>query len=220
MIDYLETTEADKPFFAYLPFQAIHIPVQAPQEFIDPYKGQYDAGWEALRAKRHARAQELGLIPEGVPLADLPPEYRQWEDLSAEEQTLYAARMEVNAGMIEAMDFHIGRLVEHLKQTGQYDNTIFVVTSDNGPEPSRGDNNALLGFYQSLVGYSTGLEGMGGPGSWGFIGPEWASAAATPESTDASSVTSISTTAAPMARRFAAASAFLPPGSRTDPATL
>lgn len=180
MIDYLGETDPDKPFFAYLPFQAIHIPVQAPQEFIDRYKGRYDKGWEVLRAERHRRAQERGLIPKGAPMADLPPGYRSWDSLSDETRALYAGRMEVNAAMLEAMDFHIGRLIRHLKVSGEYDNTIFVVSSDNGPEPSRGDDSATLSIFHWLTGYRIGAEGMGGPGHWGFIGPEWAVAAATP----------------------------------------
>ncbi len=179
-IKYLAETDPDKPFFAYLPFQAIHIPVQAPKEFIDRYKGRYDAGWEALRKERHQRAQALGLIPQGAPLADLPPDFRAWNSLSAEDRALYAARMEVNAAMLEAMDFHIGRLIAQLKASGEYDNTIFIVSSDNGPEPSRGDDTATLGLFHWLTGYHIGAENMGGPGSWGFIGPEWAAAAATP----------------------------------------
>jgi arylsulfatase/uncharacterized sulfatase len=180
VIAYLAETDPDKPFFAYLPFQAIHIPVQAPQAFIDRYKGRYDKGWEALREERHRRAQELGLVPPGAPMAALPPGYRPWESLSGDERALHAARMEVNAAMLEAMDFHIGRLIRHLKAKGEYDNTIFVVSSDNGPEPSRGDENVTLAVYHWLTGYDIGAEGVGGPGHWGFIGPEWAVAAATP----------------------------------------
>jgi arylsulfatase A-like enzyme len=179
-IKYLAETDPAKPFFAYLPFQAIHIPVQAPQEFIDRYKGRYDQGWEVLRKERHQRAQALGLIPQGAPLAALPPDFRLWDSLSDEDRALYAARMEVNAAMLEAMDFHIGRLIAHLKAKGEYDNTIFIVSSDNGPEPSRGDNIATLSLFHWLTGYDIGLETMGGPGHWGFIGPEWAAAAATP----------------------------------------
>jgi arylsulfatase A-like enzyme len=179
-IKYLAETDQDKPFFAYLPFQAIHIPVQAPQAFIDRYKGRYDAGWEALRQERHQKAQALGLIPQGAPLAALPPDFRPWDSLSPHDRALYAARMEVNAAMLEAMDFHIGRLIAHLKAKGQYDNTIFVVSSDNGPEPSRGDDTATLSLFHRLTGYDIGPENIGGPGYWGFIGPEWAAAAATP----------------------------------------
>jgi arylsulfatase/uncharacterized sulfatase len=82
--------------------------------------------------------------------------------------------------MLEAMDMHIGRLIDHLKASGQYDNTIFVLASDNGPEPSRGDNSGLLSAWHRVAGYHVGREGLGGRGSWGFIGPEWAAATATP----------------------------------------
>jgi arylsulfatase A-like enzyme len=179
-IAYLGETDPAKPFFAYLPFQAIHIPVQAPQEFIDRYRGRYDQGWEALRKERHQRSQALGLIPQGTPLAALPPDFRPWDSLSPDDRALYAARMEVNAAMLEAMDFHIGRLIQHLKAKGEFDNTIFIVSSDNGPEPSRGDDSATLGLFHRLTGYDIKAAPMGGPGSWGFIGPEWAAAAATP----------------------------------------
>jgi len=180
MIAYLRETDQSKPFFAYLPFQAVHIPVQAPAELIAKYKGRYDAGWDVLRRERQQRAVALGLVPPGAAMADLPPGYRRWADLSDEDRGLYAARMEVHAAMLEAMDMHIGRLIDHLKASGQYDNTIFVLASDNGPEPSRGDNSGTLSAWHRVVGYHIGLEGMGGRRSWGFIGPEWAAATATP----------------------------------------
>ena len=180
MIDYLDETDPDSPFFAYLPFQAIHIPVQAPPEFIANYDGVYDEGWDVLRAERHQRAQALGLVPEGVPLAPMPDHARAWTDLTDDEREVYAARMEVNAGMLEAMDFHIGRFIEHLRSAGTYNDTIFVIASDNGPEPNRGDNDWRLRLWMILNGYNTTLEGLGAPGSWGFIGPEWATAAASP----------------------------------------
>lgn len=180
MIAYLDQTDRSKPFFAYLPFQAIHIPVQAPADIIARYKGRYDAGWDVLRRERHKRAEALGLVPPGAAMADLPPGYRRWNDLSNEDRGLYAARMEVQAAMLEAMDRNVGRLIAHLKASGQYDNTIFVFASDNGPEPSRGDNDGLLSAWHRMAGYHVGREGIGGRGSWGFIGPEWAAATATP----------------------------------------
>ena len=180
MISYLEATDSEKPFLAYLPFQAIHIPVQAPKAFIEKYQGRYDAGWDVLREERHQRAQALGLVTEGAPLAPMPDHARPWASLSPEDQRLYAARMEVNAAMMDAMDHHVGRFVDYLSAIGELDRTIFVITSDNGPEPSRGDMDATLSFWMSLNGYHVGLEGLGGVGSWGFIGPEWATAAAAP----------------------------------------
>ncbi|MEO0606945.1 MAG: arylsulfatase [Pseudomonadota bacterium] len=180
MIEYIEATEADAPFFAYLPFQAIHIPLQAPQEFIDRYDGVYDDGWDVLRTARHQRAQELGLIKPGAALAPMNSRARPWDSLSAEDQEIYAARMGLNAAMMEAMDHHVGRFVDYLKDQGAYEDTIFVVASDNGPEPNRGDVDPRLTAWQRLNGYHLGLEGLGQPGSWGFIGPEWANAAASP----------------------------------------
>lgn len=180
MISYLGEEETGEPFLAYLAFMAVHIPVQAPPEFTANYAGVYDAGWEALRKSRWERAQARGYVPEGAGLANMPETFRAWDSLPPEEQRLYAARMEVNAGMLEAMDHHIGRLVDHLKETGDFENTVFVITSDNGPEPSRGDTDPRLKFWMDLNGYHLGLEGIGEKGSWAFIGPEWAMAAASP----------------------------------------
>ena len=180
MISYLADTTSEQPFFAYLPFQAIHIPVQAPDKFIANYDGRFDEGWHEMRRARYERAQTLGLVPEGVPYAPIPQTDRRWESLSDEERTLYAARMEVNAAMLEAMDYHIGRLIQYLESQSKLEKTIFVVTSDNGPEPNRGDNDQRLEFWMGLNGYHTELDGIGGIGSWGFIGPEWANAAASP----------------------------------------
>ncbi|MEM1155419.1 MAG: arylsulfatase [Pseudomonadota bacterium] len=180
MIEYLDETDASQPFFAYLPFQAIHIPVQAPAEFIANYDGVYDEGWHALRQARYERAQTLGLIPVGAPLASMPDDARDWSSLTEEERELYTAMMEANAGMLEAMDFHIGRFIEHLKAEGQYENSIFIVASDNGPEFNRGDNDSRLALWLSMNGYHIDPELAGTRGSWGFIGPEWANAAASP----------------------------------------
>ena len=180
MIDYLDEGDQSQPFFAYVAFQAIHIPVQAPPELTAGYDGVYDQGWDALREARWRRAKDIGLIPEGAPLAPMPDEMRPWSDLSPDDQALYAGRMQVNAAMMEAMDIEIGRLVEHLKETGQYENTIFVVTSDNGPEPSRGDEDIRLTIWMKVHGYHIGIDRIGEEGSWGFIGPEWAIAAASP----------------------------------------
>ena len=182
MVSYLEETDSSKPFLGYLPFQAIHIPVQAPPEFTAKYQGRFDKGWHILRAARHRRAQELGFIPKGAPLAPMPNDTRQWDSLDTDTQALYAARMEVNAGMLDAMDHHIGRFVSYLKNKGQYENTIFVVTSDNGPEPNRGDHDRRLAMWMKLNGYNIDLDKIGEKGSWGFIGTEWALAAASPGS--------------------------------------
>lgn len=180
MVEYLGETDPSQPFLAYLPFQAIHIPVQAPSDFIAKYDGVYDQGWHVLRQARYERAQDLGLIPRGAPLGPMPEGSREWASLSDEQRYLYSSMMEVNAAMLDAMDFHIGRFVAHLKATGQYDNTIFVVASDNGPEFNAGDGDWRLAAFRRLTGYHIDPDRAGLEDSWGFIGPEWANAAASP----------------------------------------
>lgn len=181
-IEYLEEGESDKPFLAYLAFQAVHIPVQAPREFIEKYEGIYAEGWDALRKARFESVIARGLLPESTVLGPMPEGLRDWDALSDEERVLFAKSMAVNAAMIDAMDFHIGRFIDHLKATGQYENTIFFVLSDNGPEPN--DPVATPGFSQWLwwEGYSRDIETLGEKGSYAFIGPEFASAAASPGS--------------------------------------
>ncbi|MFN7056818.1 sulfatase-like hydrolase/transferase [Hyphomonas sp.] len=180
MLDYLGATPAEAPFFAYLSFLAVHIPVQAPAHLTAGYAGTYDEGWHALREARWQRAQALGYIPEGAPLQSMPERFRSWDAMPEDERAVYAARMQVNAAMLEAMDLAIGRFVEALKASGEYDNTLFIMTSDNGPEPSRGDDDHRLAFWMRMNGYHIGIDGIGERGSWGFIGPEWAMAAASP----------------------------------------
>tara|TARA_R110002096_G_scaffold73793_1_gene174959 strand:+ start:183 stop:1958 length:1776 start_codon:yes stop_codon:yes gene_type:complete len=181
MMDYIDSDAGSAdPFFAYLAFQAIHIPIQAPAEFTDNYRDTYGEGWERLRQDRAARAVDLGLVPATTSAMPLPDRMRAWSDLSEADRALYARSMAVNAGMLEAMDHHLGRLVEHLENTDQFDNTIFIVTSDNGPEPSNPVAERGFGTWMNLQGYTRELENLGERGSYAFIGPEWAMAAAAP----------------------------------------
>lgn len=182
MIDFIDSGSQDgEPFFAYLPFMAVHIPVQAPQEFIDRYIGVYDTGWDALRQQRLEQAAALGIVPTDTPMVRMETT-GDWDALSEDERRYQAKRMAVYAGMIEAMDFHIGRLIEFLKQTGQYENTIFIVTSDNGSEATGPADPR--GFPQRLgpedLGYSLDHETLGLKGSFSTIGPSFASASASP----------------------------------------
>lgn len=180
MTQYLDadTERGDAPFFAYMAFQAVHIPVQAPREITANYRGVYDGGWEELRASRWERAQQLGLLPTGAPIGATHPSMRPWSALSSDERALYARSMEVHAGMLEAMDQHIGRLIAYLEARGLADNTIIAITSDNGPEPSLPTADADFRRWMFLTGYSRRLENLGERGSFAFIGPEWANATA------------------------------------------
>lgn len=167
-----------KPFFAYVGFQANHVPLQAPREFIDKYKGVYKDGWTALRTARRDKAAALGLIPKDTPMVTMGTT-ADWNALSASDKLYEARRMEVYAGMADAMDFHVGRLIAHLKQTGDYDNTVFVFLSDNGSEGS--DYHEAWPWL--VLNYSQDINRLGGKGAYDFVGPSWASASASPLST-------------------------------------
>lgn len=181
-IEFIDSqVEDQRPFFAYLPFQAVHIPVQAPQAFIDRYMGTYDAGWDAIRDARRHRAEALGVIPPDVEMVGMPTT-GDWQGLDADQQRYEAKRMAVYAGMVEAMDHHIGRLVAYLKSQGQFDNTIFIFTSDNGAEASGpADPHAFINQQQARsLGYNTDYETLGLKGSFSTISPSFASAAVSP----------------------------------------
>jgi len=182
MIEFIEADrDQDKPFFAYLPFMAVHMPVQAPREFTERYLEAYQGGWTALRQRRLERAIAFGIVPADTQMVAMPST-DDWDALSDERKRFEAKRMAVYAGMIEAMDFHIGRLVAYLKQTGQYDNTIFIFTSDNGSEASGpADPDALPdSLIPSSLGYRTDYETLGEKGSYNTISPSFASASASP----------------------------------------
>jgi arylsulfatase A-like enzyme len=180
MIQYMDAdTTRTEPFFAYLAFQAVHIPVQAPREYTAHYRGVYQGGWEELRANRWRRAQELGLLPAGAQIGPPHPSLRRWSAISGDEQALYARSMEVHAGMLESMDHHIGRFIQYLQSRGLAENTIFVVTSDNGPEPSNPVADADFRRWMRLTGYTRRMEDLGERGSFVMIGPENANATAT-----------------------------------------
>lgn len=175
-----ERPAGSQPFFAYLAFQAVHIPVQAPKEYSDHYKGRFDGGWDETRRARIERARALGLLPPEAAARPLPADARAWEKLTPKERAIYARAMEVYAGMLEAMDANIGRLIQHLEARGELDNTLFVVTSDNGPEPSDPVHAKGMNVWMATHGYRWALKGLGEKGSLNFIGREWASALAAP----------------------------------------
>ena len=182
-IEFISANESDdKPFFAYIPFQAVHMPVQAPREFSDKYAGVYDQGWTVMREQRRLAAEEAGVIPENTEII-VTPGTLDWNALTEEQREHHARRMEVYAGMVDAMDMHIGRLMTYLESIGEYENTIFIFTSDNGAEGSpliSPTGNSVLDPWFERVGYETGIENLGEKGSWVGIGPSNATIAASP----------------------------------------
>ncbi|MFT5692711.1 MAG: arylsulfatase A-like enzyme [Oceanicoccus sp.] len=181
-IEFIESNRKDgKPFFSYIPFQAVHIPVQAPRAFTEKYSGVYDEGWTIMREKRRLAAEKLGIIPPNVKTT-ITPGTQNWDLLSATEKRFLSKSMAVYAGMVDAMDTHVGRLISYLKRIGEYDNTVFIFTSDNGAEGS--DPNAasatMFDLWMKSVGYNTDYETLGEKGSYNVIGPSNATIAVSP----------------------------------------
>ena len=181
MIEFIkEDKESESPFFAYLSFQAQHIPLQAPQEFIDKYLTTYEDCWEILRELRRKQAIEKGIFSADKNIVDSFSSFDSWSDTTQEDKKMFIKSMAVFAGMLDAMDFHIGRFINYLKEEGLYENTIFIVTADNGPEgndPS--DHKPWRDWIKTTI-YDRDYETLGDQDSYVYIGTEFAQATASP----------------------------------------
>ncbi|MFY7836487.1 MAG: arylsulfatase [Novosphingobium sp.] len=139
--------EKAAPKFVYLAFGAGHSPIQVPREWIDSYGGVYEKGWDAMREDRLARQKALGIVPANTMLPERNPGDRAWADLTPTEKTVFARFMATYAGFVSHADAQIGRLVDHLKQTGQFENTVIVVMSDNGAASEAGQKGNFERLY-------------------------------------------------------------------------
>ena len=136
MIKSLRAHDSRKPFFLYLAHNAVHGPLGAKPEDIARYRGSFGAGWDVLREQRFARQLQAGLFPPGTRLAprNFEPglEVPAWADLPQEQRNLLVRYQEVYAAMIDNVDQNLARLLATVEALGELDNTIVVVTSDNG----------------------------------------------------------------------------------------
>ncbi|MDG2089124.1 MAG: arylsulfatase [Arenicellaceae bacterium] len=167
IIDSIDKDSASRePWFAFLGYTAPHWPLQAPDAEIAKYKGYYDNGYEELRENRITKGKELGVIPLEAEMYPRLGVVAAWDSLSDEEKAISSKEMEVYAAMVDVIDQNIGRLIDHLKAIGQYDNTFIVFISDNGAE----------GLERAGQGWDNSLENMGRISSYVSYGPEWAAA--------------------------------------------
>lgn len=194
----------EKPFFMYLAPQAGHAPHHAPQEWIDKYKGAFDMGYEAIRPAILARQIELGILPEGTQLSSINPHgepsatgpegqpwpqldtVRPWETLSDDEKRLFARMAEVFAGYISYADDQLGRVIDYLEESGQLDNTLVVVISDNGASGEGGPNGSFneMRFFNAVPDTTEltlpHIDELGSPASYNHYNTGWAWALDTP----------------------------------------
>ena len=184
LIEHIRANESDGvPWFGYLAFTAPHWPLQLPEDWIDRYAGRYDDGYDVVRASRVARARELGVLPDGLDLEDFQGAAPAWVDLDGESQQTYARAMELYAAMVENLDHHVGRLLDYLREIGEYDDTLIVFLSDNGAEPGdRGptgmDRRDQEWFSERFPARS--FARWGKEGSFIEYGPAWAQVSMVP----------------------------------------
>jgi arylsulfatase A-like enzyme len=152
MIDRLRANDADKPFFLYYAHTAVHGPIQAKADDIAKFEGRYEAGWNILRQKRFERQKELGIIPDHAQLPgtalDDSNQIPSWDSLTDEDRALFAKHMEVYAASVNEVDQSVGRLLDHLEELGEADNTIIVLASDNGGSAEGGPQGTRSYFSQ------------------------------------------------------------------------
>jgi arylsulfatase A-like enzyme len=204
-IDDVKTIAPERPVFLYYALGAAHAPHHVPQEWADRYQGRFDMGYEAAREQVLARQKQLGIVPENTELPPINPigtpdsrtgpdgqpfpplDYtKPWEGLSAEERRLFARMAEVYAGFLSHADAQIGRLLDHLEDIGQLDNTMVFVVSDNGasgeggPNGSVNENKFFNGVPDDLAANLAMLDDLGGPKTYNHYPTGWAMAFNTP----------------------------------------
>jgi arylsulfatase len=181
LIDSIRGNRADgNPFFAYLAFTSPHDPLHVPEPWLSKYRGDYDDGYESLKERRAARAKQLGLVPDGASTPARHPMLPAWDSLSQDQQALGSRGMEVYAGMVNNMDYHFGRVVRFLKDIGEYENTVILFLSDNGPNPWSSEDYPGNRGSDWFAQFDNGIDNIGNPMSHYAYGMGWASASAGP----------------------------------------
>ncbi|MGB5325268.1 MAG: arylsulfatase, partial [Pseudomonadales bacterium] len=180
LIEFIDSDKDDgRPFFAFAAYTSPHWPLQVPDEYLDLYTGQYDAGYDALRVANFSALKKAGIIPIDSTLPPRNDAILPWEDLSADERRRESRKMELYASMVDNLDDHIGRLLNYLRKEGLYDNTLVVFMSDNGAAGEDLYNEGPLTEYVQAH-YDNSYETMGTASSFVSYGEPWAEAGSAP----------------------------------------
>ena len=192
----------DKPFFLYYCPGAAHAPHHVPREWADKYKGKFDMGYEAYRQTVFERQKQTGIVTDQAELSPINPyigersedgtdwpeldTVRPWDSLSDDEKRLFCRMAEVYAGFLSHADHQIGRLLDHLEETGELDNTLIVLVSDNGasgeggPNGSVNENKIFNGLPDRIEENLPFIDELGGPKTYNHYPTGWAFAFNTP----------------------------------------
>ena len=191
-IDWIGQQKAlipDKPFFVYFAPGATHAPHHVPKEWADKYKGKFDQGWDKLREEIFARQKKLGVIPPDCQLTKRHEEIPAWDAMQADLKPVLIRQMEVYAGFLEYVDYHVGRLLDSLEAAGILDDTlVFYIIGDNGASAE----GTLHGTYNEMINFNGAaaletpeflkarMDKLGGPESYNHYAVGWAHAMDTP----------------------------------------
>ncbi len=182
-IRFQQALTPEKPFFVYFAPGAVHAPHHVPQSYIDNWKGKFDEGWDVIRERIFEQQKNLGVIPADTKLAAKPEDIKDWKDLSAKEQKLFARQAEVFAAFLEMTDHETGRVIQAIEDMGELDNTlIFYIAGDNGTSAEGG----MVGLYNEMT-YFNGVakgsdldfmmeyyDAWGGPTTYPHMAAGWA----------------------------------------------
>ena len=182
----LRAVDSEKPFFLYFCTGACHSPHHAPADWIERYKGRFAVGWDHWREETYSRQLEPGVIPRGTKLSARPPWVPAWESLNERERALAERFMECFAAYLSYTDAQIGRLLDFLDDTGDGDNTLVIVVSDNGASSEGGkagtiNEGRLSNFDPAGIGEMyRRVDEIGGPLSHNNYPWGWTMAGNTP----------------------------------------
>jgi arylsulfatase A-like enzyme len=179
----------DKPFFMYYAPGATHAPHHVPKEWIDKYRGKFDAGWDALRENIFSRQKELGVIPQDAELTKRHAEIPGWDDMADELKPVLARQMEIYAGFLEQTDYEVGRLIDAIDDLGVLDDTlVYYIIGDNGASAEGTPNGCFneMCTLNGLPGIETTefllskIDDFGTPAAYNHYAVGWAHALCTP----------------------------------------
>lgn len=196
MLSDQKSANPSKPWFMWFCPGANHAPHQAPKDYIAKYKGKFDDGYDAYRKWVLPRMIDKGIFPKGTKLTEWNPmptdqanpadAVRPWNTLNADEKKLFSRLCEVYAAFSEYTDDQVARIIDHLKATGQYDNTIILYAADNGasgegsPSGSVNENKFFNGYPDDLAENMKLIDELGGPNTYEHYPTGWAAAFSTP----------------------------------------
>ena len=189
-ISWVRTTRSvapDKPFFMWFAAGATHAPHHVPRNWIDRFRGMFDSGWDVYRQQAFERQKQLGVVPQDAQLTPRPNELPAWDSLSADAQRLHARMMEVFAGFTAHTDYEIGRVIDLLRESGEFDNTLIMYSvGDNGASGEGGLQGIVNGMSyfndlpETFEMMLKNIDGLGGPSLFNNIPVGWAWAMGTP----------------------------------------